>query len=313
MSKHRTPLRYPGGKQRLAPFILELLTENGGIGGHYVEPYAGGAGVAMELLLANHVSHIHLNDSSAPIYAFWNAVISCPDELCRRISSASLTVEEWKKRRAIVQHPAGHDELEVGFSAFYLNRCNRSGVLSGGLIGGLGQTGKWKMDARFPRNELIRRIEAIASRRESINLRNWDAEKFILEYIPNLPANTFVYCDPPYFEKSSRLYLNHYERDDHSRIAKVIQDRLLRKWVVSYDGAPEILSYYSKRRAFLYDLQYNASRVYKGKEVFIFSDGLNVPTGSSLTYVDDAIRSGPKCHLTLQTSGLPMASANFTR
>lgn len=240
MSRHRTPLRYPGGKQRLAPFIKELLGENGGIGGHYVEPYAGGAGVAWELLLNNQVSHVHLNDSAVPIYAFWKAVIFHTEDLCRRIASASLTVDEWKKRREIVRNPADHDELELGFSTLFLNRCNRSGVLSGGVIGGLAQTGKWKMDARFPRNELIGRIEAIASKKDAVTLKNLDAEKFIIEYIPTLPANTFVYCDPPYYEKSSRLYLDHYNKGDHARIANVIQNQLHPKWVVSYDGAAEI-------------------------------------------------------------------------
>lgn len=290
MSNFRTPLRYPGGKQRLTPFILELLTENGMVGGHYVEPYAGGAGVAMELLLDNNVSHVHLNDSSVQIYAFWNSVLSRTEEFCRLISTASLDVDEWKKRREIVQRPTGHDELEVGFSTFYLNRCNRSGILSGGIIGGLTQAGTWKMDARFSRNDLIRRIEAIASRRNAITLRNWDAEKFILEYIPGLPVNSFVYCDPPYFEKASRLYLNHYQKHDHARISEVIQERLVGKWVVSYDSADEILDYYSGRRTFLYDLQYNASRVYKGKEVFIFSDEIKVPAGSTLPYINKAIQ-----------------------
>ena len=147
------------------------------------------------------------------------------------------------------------------------------------------------MDARFPRNELIRRIEAIASRRNRIKLRNWDAERFILKYIPTLPAETLVYCDPPYFEKSSRLYLNRYKKDDHSRVAKVIQAQLPRKWVVSYDGATEILSYYSQRRSFLYGLQYNASRVYEGTEVFIFSDDLEVPISSSLPFINRTIQT----------------------
>jgi len=290
MSQHRTPLRYPGGKQRLAPFILELLQENEGVGGHYVEPYAGGAGVAWELLLNNRVSHVHLNDSSVPIYAFWKSVIFHTEELCRRIASASLTVDEWKMRRDIVRNPANHDEIEIGFSAFFLNRCNRSGVLSGGLIGGLAQTGKWKMDARFSRNELICRIEAIASKKDSVTLRNWDAEKFILEYIPNLPSNSFVYCDPPYYEKSSRLYLDRYGKNDHTRIAKVIQQYLPRKWVVSYDAAEEILELYRERKKFLYNLQYNASQVYMGQEVFIFSDEVIVPATSSLAFIDEVIR-----------------------
>ena len=170
MSKHSTPLRYPGGKGRLTPFILEILRQNDLLGGHYVEPYAGGAGVAMQLLLTRQVSKIHLNDSSIPVYAFWKSLISKPDELCRLISTASLTVDEWKRQREILRNPRGHDQLEVGFSAFYLNRCNRSGVLSGGLIGGLAQDGDWKMDARFPRNELIRRVEAIAALKSSICL-----------------------------------------------------------------------------------------------------------------------------------------------
>jgi DNA adenine methylase len=289
MSTHQTPLRYPGGKQRLSPFIAELLTENKLVGGHYAEPYAGGAGVAIELLLNDIVSHVHLNDSSLPVYAFWNSVISQPEELCRRTRSASLTVEEWKKQREIIRHPENHTEIDLGYSVLYLNRCNRSGVLTGGVIGGLDQTGKWKIDARFPRNELIRRIENIAARKNAITLRNWDAEKFILEHIPTLPSKTLVYCDPPYFAQSSRLYLNQYKAEDHARIAKVIQKKLARKWVVSYDSAPEIQNYYHDRQSFLYYLQYNASRTYKGQEIFIFSDGLKVPGKSSISYINDAI------------------------
>lgn len=292
MSQHQTPLRYPGGKQRLAPFVAELLTENKLVGGHYVEPYAGGAGVAIELLLGDVVSHIHLNDSSLPVYAFWYSVISEPEELCRRIRNASLTIDEWKRQREIIRRPEEHDTIDLGYSTLYLNRCNRSGVISGGVIGGLNQSGKWKMDARFPRNELIRRIENIASRRESITLRNQDAEKFMLEHIPTLPTKTLVYCDPPYFSLESRLYLNQYKSEDHQRVAKFIQAKLTRKWIVSYDSAPEILRYYRKRLSFLYHLQYNASRTYKGQEVFIFSKGLKVPSKSSLPYINEAINRG---------------------
>lgn len=291
MSRYRTPLRYPGGKQKLAPFIVEILRTNDLVGGQYAEPYAGGAGVALELLLDNLVSKIHLNDSSKQIYSFWRSVLSHTEELCRMISRASLTVEEWKLRREIVRNPNGYSQLEVGYSAFYLNRCNRSGVLSGGLIGGLAQTGEWKMDARFSRNELIRRIEVIASRKSAIVLKNWDAEKFMQEHIPTLPQETLVYCDPPYFEKASRLYLNSYGESDHDRIADVIQSQLPRKWVVSYDSAPQILEYYKQRRSFLYDLQYNASRVYKGREVFVFSDDLILPDSSILPSVDNALKT----------------------
>jgi DNA adenine methylase len=289
MAQNKTPLRYPGGKQRLTPFILELLSANGLEGGHYVEPYAGGAGVAIELLVSGHVQTVHLNDSSLPIYAFWQAAVNDTDAFCSRISRADLNVDEWRRQREILRNPTAHNELDLGFATFYLNRTNRSGVLSGGVIGGLAQTGKWKIDARFPRNELIRRIEVIGSFRDVIHIQNSDAEQFITQYIPTLPENTLVYCDPPYFEKANRLYLNHYAPNDHERIAGIIQSQQRRKWVVSYDAVDQILGYYSARRKFLYSLQYNAARAYKGNEVFVFSDELVVPRKSSLPFITVAL------------------------
>lgn len=293
MPTHLTPLRYPGGKQRLAPFVREVLATNNLIGGHYVEPYAGGAGVALELLVRRDVSHIHLNDSSYPLWSFWNSVLNHAPEFCKLIATTSLTVEEWHKQRAILCNPQKHGELEVGFSAFYLNRCNRSGILSGGIIGGKDQSGPWKMDARFMRTELIRRVEIVAQYRERIQIYNMDAEDFIRQNIPQLPQQTLVYCDPPYFNKASGLYLNSYAKDDHQRLAETIQKCLPRPWIVSYDGAEQILRYYAQRRQFLYSLKYNASRVYHGQEVFIFADDVKIPLSSSLPYIQEALQRAP--------------------
>ncbi len=289
MARYRTPLRYPGGKQRLAPFIKEIIAENDLIGGHYVEPYAGGAGVAMELLLDGAVSHVHLNDSSYPVFAFWESVLTAPDQLCRRIFSASLTVEEWTRRRDVVRNYAHFDVVEVGFSTLYLNRCNRSGVISGGIIGGLDQSGPWKMDARFPRNELIQRIEAIASRGDRITVTHMDAEQFMLNELLRVPQHTLVYCDPPYYGQKSRLYLNKYSPADHASVAQTIQG-IGQKWVVSYDNCPPIAELYGDRRMMVYGLQYNASRVYTGEELFIFSDNLTVPLQSSVSYLEEPLR-----------------------
>ena len=187
MTRYNTPLRYPGGKQRLTPFIVEVLRSNGLLGGHYAEPFAGGAGVAIQLLLSNQVEHIYLNDSCLAIYAFWRSLQRDADEFCRRVASASLTVDEWQRQRHILKHPRGFPQIDLGFSLFYVNRCNRSGIPNGGIIGGLSQQGRWKMDARFPRNELIRRIEAIAKNRERITVTKLDAEVFIQQYVRGLP------------------------------------------------------------------------------------------------------------------------------
>ena len=292
MNRYKTPLRYPGGKQKLAPFVAEVMLGNGLAGGHYAEPYAGGAGVAIELLLNGTASHIHLNDSCSAVHAFWKAVLRETDELCRRISSASLNVKEWRKQQHILRNRSEHDSIDVGFSMFYLNRVNRSGILSGGLIGGLAQEGEWLMDARFPRAELVRRVERIAKHRKFVHLRNWDAERFITDYLPRLPKTSLVYCDPPYFEKADRLYLNHYQPEDHQRISRVIQKMKL-PWMVSYDAAPEILRCYAERRAFIYGLQYNALRAYVGTEAFFFSDKLSVSRTSAVKAIDRALKHSP--------------------
>ncbi len=301
MSKHKTPLRYPGGKQKLAPFITEILEANSLLGGHYIEPYAGGSGIAIELLLNDVVSHIHLNDISLPVYAFWRSVKKEPEELCRRISRASLNVDEWKKQKNILKYPKDKDLIDVGYAMFFLNRCNRSGILTGGIIGGLNQLGSWKIDARFSRNDLIRRIEAIAEKSKLISLRNWDAEKFMLQYLPKLPKNSLVYCDPPYFNKARTLYQNHYSPTDHLRISRIIKRKIKLPWVVSYDAHPSILSYYKKCKVFVYPLQYNASKAYIGTEVFAFSNKLTIPSFSSLEFIDKALKSSSTSTLATQS------------
>lgn len=290
MGRYKTPLRYPGGKQRLSPFVGELLDCNGLLGGHYAEPYAGGAGVALELLLSGKVSHIHLNDSSIHVYAFWHAIKAQSEAFCQRILTTSLTIEDWEHHREIMRHPHKHSLFDLGFSTFYLNRCNRSGILTAGVIGGFAQTGQWLMDARFPRNELIQRIETISLKADCISITNLDAENFICEHAKaHLPADTLVYCDPPYYKTGQRLYMNWYQPDDHVRLANIIQSDLKQKWIVSYDGHPDITTLYEQRKQFLYNLQYSANRAYKGREVFIFSDDLELPSTSTIPAINHVL------------------------
>jgi DNA adenine methylase len=243
----------------------------------------------MELLISRRVRHVYINDSSRHIYAFWKTILNQPEAFCRRIARASLSVEAWKRHREVVRHPEDHDLTELGFSTFFLNRCNRSGVLTAGVIGSQKQSGRWRIDARFPRNELIGRIELIASRRRQITVTNLDAEQFMLTRVNKLPAETLVYCDPPYYERAERLYMNSYQPADHARLAATVQRQLKRPWLVSYDGHPAVLALYAKRRKFTYALQYSAMQAYAGTEVFMFSDRLKLPTMSSLPYINVAL------------------------
>lgn len=272
-----TPLRYPGGKGKLVPFVKRIFDENDLVDGVYVEPYAGGAAVAMELLLHEYVRKIYINDISAGVAAFWRSVLDNTDALCAAISSAKVTMTEWHAQREIQANPEQYDDLELGFSTFFLNRTNYSGILNAGAIGGKEQAGKWKIDARFNAADLVQRIHAIARVRSRIEFHQQDALAFIDAVTPQLPAKSLIYLDPPYYVKGSDLYLHHYEHDDHVKIAKRVARLRTKNWIVSYDNAPEVQPMYAKFRNIVYGLSYSAQDRYKGSEIMFFSESLRIP------------------------------------
>lgn len=276
-----TPLRYPGGKGKLTDFIKLIFEQNDLLDGHYVEPYAGGAGIALNLLILDYASCIHLNDLNPSVYAFWHSVLNKTDELCKKIHSTKVTVKEWRKQKEIQRDPQNHSFLELGFSTFFLNRTNRSGILTGGIIGGEKQTGAWKIDARYNKTGLCQRIEKIALYRSRIKLYNLDAANLINEVLPHLPTKTLVYLDPPYYEKAERLYVNHYNHADHLQIAKLVKTKIKTPWVVSYDHVPEILAMYRGFPTISYGMNYSAASYYEGSEVMFFSKGLETPDVSN--------------------------------
>jgi DNA adenine methylase len=269
-----SPLRYPGGKRKLSGFIKLLMLGNGLVGREYVEPYAGGASVALSLLYEDYASHIHINDLNRSVFAFWAEVLADPESLCRRVREVAVTVEEWHRQRA-VQSKSGASRADLAFSTLFLNRTSRSGIIGGGVIGGLKQTGKWKIDARFNRADLVRRIQKVARHRTRITLSQLDAAEYISESLPAI-ADAFVYLDPPYFTKGEGLYQNFYEGSDHAEIAALVKG-ISQPWVVSYDAAPEILRLYESHASLAYGLRYSAQERYEGTEVMFFHPDLQAP------------------------------------
>jgi len=275
---HFTPLRYPGGKGKLAAYVKRLITTNRLSDGEYAEPYAGGAAIALELLFHEYVSHIHINDISRPVYAFWRSVLEHPEELCRLVHDTPRTVDAWDEQKHILANEKEHDVLAVGFAMFFLNRTNRSGILNAGIIGGRNQTGPWKMDARYNAKELIHRIQAIARMRSRIHLTRMDALKFVRSGVKHWPANTLIYLDPPYYVKGRDLYYHFYKHEDHEHVARLVQDEIReQKWIVSYDNVPAIRDLYEDRRRIIYGIGYSARSAREGSEVMFFSDSLEIP------------------------------------
>lgn len=279
MRSYCSPLRYPGGKGAIADLLADIILYNNLEGGDYYEPYAGGAGVALHLLFNGIVKKIHINDADFSIYAFWHTVVNNSEIFLSKLKNISVDIEQWHIQKNILNNVKDHSIDEVGFAVFFINRCNRSGIInSAGPIGGYSQNGRWKIDARFNKNELSNRIEKIVKYKEGIMLSNDDAIDFLKENLPknSLRKKSFIYLDPPYYIKGKKLYLNFYTDPDHKELSQYIKQYKSVKWVMTYDNAEEIHQ--------LYDIQYELALNYslqqkiKGKEVFICPDYLKLPT-----------------------------------
>lgn len=255
--------------------MAQILDANGLSGGHYFEPFAGGAGLALVLLFDGHVDQIHINDVDPAVAVFWRAATQNTCELIRMVANEPVTMEAWHHWRAVMFGETGATELERGFATLFMNRTNRSGILKGGVIGGKAQAGAYKLSARFMRDKLCARLERIGERASAIHTYEEDAHSLLLRCHQFLPARSLVYLDPPYYVKGSGLYRNFYTHEDHLKIAKLLaSQRFRRPWIVSYDNADEIRTMYSYARAFSYNLKYTAQQRYVGSEVMFFSDRL---------------------------------------
>lgn len=283
MDSFKSPLRYPGGKRSLYKYIATVLKNNNLVDGIYVEPYAGGSGAALELLLREFVQYIYLNDLDPRIYSFWQALLHETDDFIYLIKHVDVTLDEWNRQHLIFKEPNKYRTLELGFSTFFLNRCNRSGILGGRPIGGMNQTGRWKIDARYNKKNLIKRIETIALYRERIHIAGLDAKVFLETIINNNNSDDkiFIYLDPPYYIMGQQLYLNNYCHNDHLELATFVK-KLPFSWMLSYDDVPEIKKMYRKKRRRNLQVYYQAHIRKSAKELLFFSDDLNLPPNKSM-------------------------------
>lgn len=271
-----SPLRYPGGKAKLYPYFAELIKKNSLFDAEYCEPYAGGAGLALKLLSSGFVRKISINDIDDAIYAFWTSALRNTDKFCALIDSTPITIDEWHKQRAILTKGDTRNSLKLGFSAYFLNRTNRSGIIEGaGPIGGYDQTGNWKIDARLVKQKQIENLKSLSKYADQIEISNLDALDYLKKCMRN--KNAFVYLDPPYFVKGKKLYKNFYEPSDHIKIANYLEKKRNAKWVVSYDDVPEIREAYSAFSPITYYLNYSAGQKTFGREVIFVSDAIKAP------------------------------------
>ncbi|WP_128103652.1 DNA adenine methylase [Paenibacillus sp. DCT19] len=268
-----SPLRYPGGKSQLTKFVKNLISINGLVDLTYIEPFSGGSGISINLILNDVVKRIIINDIDPSIHAFWYSILNMNDEFIEKILETPVTIESWHAQKQILEkYKNDPHSLANGFATFYLNRTNRSGIISGGVIGGLKQNGKYKIDCRFNKKSLIEKIEKIGRKKSQIILYNLDAKVMTREIIRNLnPKNSFIFFDPPYYVQGKNLYTNSFEHEDHILLRDAIINLNDYYWITTYDYQKQLIDLYSSVPNYQYYITYSAQNKRKEKELLFCS------------------------------------------
>lgn len=282
-----SPLRYPGGKSRLAGFIRIAIQNLEIQDCTYVEPFAGGAGVELTLLLDGTVNRIVINDYDKAIHSFWRAVKQEPKALIDRIIETPVTIDEWYRQRELYSSATTYS-LDLAFATLFLNRTNRSGILNDGPIGGYSQSGEWKLNVRFDKDAIIEKTNSISKEKRKTAIYNKDIISFLRNYAPTFEGDLFFYFDPPYYNKGQKLYKNFFTPQDHQRIHDVITQEVAAPWIITYDDVSQIAEMYRDYETRRFDLTYSAANKGTASELMIFSDVSSCPTPKQLT--DNRIR-----------------------
>lgn len=280
-----SPLRYPGGKYKIYNYIKQLIEENDC---HtYIEPFCGGAAIALELLFDGVVKNVIINDYDYTIYCFWDSVLHKTDQLIDMILQTDVTLDEWYKQKNIRKDLENYSSLEIGFSTFFLNRTNRSGIIDkAGPIGGFSQKGNYLIDCRFNKERLVKQIRKIGEYRDSINVYNLETLEFIDKIILK-SRKSFIFFDPPYYRKGPELYKNFYNHGDHVNLSEAILKKLRnRKWIVTYDNVDDIKNMYSKVDCIEFELRYSLQNKRSGSEVMFFSKNITRPEKENLKIIN---------------------------
>ena len=271
----QSPLRYPGGKRRLASYIAEVLRARTLRPALFVEPFAGGASVSIAMLENDLVDEIALSDLDELVASFWSVVFSSQaEELAARCINTEITLEAWTR----INLSSPINSFDRAFKCLFLNRTSFSGILNrrAGPLGGWTQA-KRTLDCRFPRYRLaerIRELSKLKGRVQFIRAQTWKttaAQVRQTRLARDNPGAIFWYLDPPFFNKANRLYRYFFELAGHRALARTVTD-LPGHWLVSYDAAPEVRELYSAQNMHHLNMVYTArkqDRAIAGREILV--------------------------------------------
>ena len=274
-ARHLSPLRYPGGKARLAPYLARVLASQSATIDTYCEPYAGGAGAGLQLLADGYVNKLLINDLNPGVAAFWRSVFFDTEAFVALVADCPVDIHNWHRQRAIYLAPDDHSDLALGLATFFLNRTNRSGILNARPIGGLEQTGTWLIDARFNKPNLLHRIRTLGELSPQVDVRQERAIE-LLRTLNRRSRPVFLYVDPPYVVPGEELYMTDHSWSEHERLKRVLTNSP-HPWILTYDADDRTRDLYRHFRCLRFRIAHTAQVQKVGREFMFFSRGLRVP------------------------------------
>lgn len=283
--KTSSPLRYPGGKSSMSGLLVDIRRINKLGGLAVAEPFAGGAGASLTMLYAEDACEIYINDADRAIFDFWWALLERPADFAKLLSATRVSMAEWRRQRDIYRARGRRSRLRHAFAAFYLNRCNRSGIImNGGPIGGVKQSGEWKLDARFNKQDLLARCAKVSQYRDHIVASGLDG----IDFIDTMDSiRPFFFIDPPYYGKGRTLYLNALNDKYHGRLAERLRAMEDEAWVLTYDDCSEVRRLYRGwARVRPFALRYAASERRGGKELMITPKWMRLPSSQTSAAIE---------------------------
>lgn len=234
----KSPLRYPGGKQRIVKQLGDKLPKHFD---EYREPFLGGGSVFFYMQsIKPDVKHWWINDKFEPVYNFWNQIAHFPENVLSIIKAFRTDHPEGKDLHSTLRmlYNEFHDEEDTAAAFYILNRCSFSGLT---FSGGYSQAA---FDTRLTDNG-IKKLSLYSPILKPAKITNLDYSALL--QAPAKNGDVFVFMDPPYDIKASTLYGNKgntHKDFDHSKFADDCRNCSY-NWMITYNDNKNIRDLFS--------------------------------------------------------------------
>ncbi|MEM9609949.1 MAG: DNA adenine methylase [Actinomycetota bacterium] len=221
----KPPIRYYGGKAKLAPWLAQLMPELP----VYVEVFAGSAAV---LMARRRVRHEVINDADGNVVSFFRALRDHPDELIEALRLTPYARDEFKAAQAACSasatSPATNDDIERARQFFVVTMQSFAATTAPAT----GWSWSTKNNVDRPRSvqNYVTRLAAVAERLRFVHVENIDAADLIERHAAQ--PEVLMYLDPPYLDETRTnpgstghgYAIDTKRPDDHRRWADLLRD-----------------------------------------------------------------------------------------